>query len=367
MKITEGGKPGDLAIIFDNAENKMIGIGLYDPASPIQIKMLHFGGPVKIDHDFFRAQILTAIEKRAQLLETDTNSFRLIFGENDGFPGLIADVYAKCLVVKLYSEAWLPWLEFISEDLIRISGCDVLVLRLSRLMKTKLEGKLSDGMIVYGHLNEETILFSEHGLHFSANVIKGHKTGYFLDHRHNRRRVGQLGHGRRVLDVFAYSGGFSVHALAGGATDVCSVDISAQALDQARINAALNPHKGSHSFIRGDAFKVLDQLISDQQKFDLVVIDPPSFAKRESEVSMAKRKYAELIDKALNLVPAGGVLVMASCSSRITSRSFFDLVETRIKMSGRSYDLMDRTLHDSDHHAVFPEGFYLKCAYYRLG
>lgn len=138
---------------------------------------------------------------------------------------------------------------------------------------------LEEGQIIHGELKNEEVNFKEHGVNFSANVIKGHKTGYFLDHRENRRKVGELAKGKTVLDVFSYAGGFSVHALAGGAKEVTSLDISAQALAIAEENAQLNEFTGTHDIIVGDAFDELENLAEDKRKFDIVVIDPPLLLK----------------------------------------------------------------------------------------
>src|SRR5690606_21539908 len=184
----------------------------------------------------------------------NTNSYRLVFGENDGFPGFITDVYAEVMVVKLYSAIWFPYLQDILELLIEVSGCKTVVLRLSRNLQAQNYFDLKDGMVLYGTLKNEEVVFVEHGVLFTANVIKGHKTGYFLDHRENRRRVGELAKNKTVLDVFSYAGGFSVHALAGGAEGVTSVDISKQALELATSNAALNGFVDNHYTLAGDAF-----------------------------------------------------------------------------------------------------------------
>lgn len=365
-KLNKEAKAGDLAIIFGTRSNEVMGVGLYDPGSPIRIKMLYAGGPVKVNSDFFSEKIAKAYAIRVPLLQTKTNSYRLLFGENDGFPGLIADVYDKVLVVKLYSEIWLPYLKDILPSLISTSEADCLVLRLNRkLTSAELHG-LKEGLVLYRELDQENVEFNEHGLRFSANVIHGHKTGYFLDHRHNRKRVGELAKGKTVLDVFSYAGGFSVHALCGGATAVTSIDISKQALEVAQINAGLNSFKGKHEIIAGDAFEILEQMISEGTKFDLVVIDPPSFAKSANEVTRAEKKYAQLAKLGASLVNSNGILVLASCSSRVSAEKFFSIIEAVLDKMAGSYRLLETTFHDIDHPVSFPEGAYLKTAYYHF-
>ena len=360
---------GDVVVVYDNRKNKFLACGLYDPYSPIRIKLLHFHKPQKLDNFFFASRVEEAFNIRKPLLETQTNSYRFLFGESDGFPGFIADVYANVLVVKIYSAIWFPYLETIVNSLVEKSNCDTVVLRLSRnLQKLKGNHDLQDGQVIFGKLNTEVVLFTEHGIHFSANVIHGHKTGYFLDHRENRRRVGLLSKGKSVLDVFSYAGGFSVHALANGATEVVSLDISAQALKMAVANGKLNPYTGTHNTMAIDAFIGLQQLIRERKKFDVVVIDPPSFAKSAKEIDKAKHSYARLARLGAQLVTKNGLLVLASCSSRILADDFFDICEAEIQNASKAFVNIAKTYHDSDHPTIasFPEGAYLKCGYYQV-
>ncbi|QXP59184.1 class I SAM-dependent rRNA methyltransferase [Olleya sp. HaHaR_3_96] len=367
VKINNDANTGDLAIIFGKRRNAMIGIGLYDANSPIQLKMIYNDtASVVIDAEFFKQKIQTAYTKRLPLLETNTNSYRLLFGENDGFPSLIADVYADVLVVKLYSEIWLPYIHSILESLISISKCKTVVIRLSRGLQQSKTHQLKDGAVVYGTLENEVVQFVEHGVNFSANVIKGHKTGYFLDHRDNRRQVGLFSNGKTVLDVFSYAGGFSVHALANGATEVTSLDISAQALEIAKQNGELNTYSGVHHTIADDAFKALKHLVKKGVVFDVVVIDPPSFAKQQTEIDLAKKKYAQLAQLGEQLTAKNGLLVLASCSSRVTAQAFYDINIATLSSTKRTFKTIKNTQHDTDHPIGFPEGAYLKCGYYRF-
>ncbi|MCB9361441.1 MAG: class I SAM-dependent methyltransferase [Flavobacteriales bacterium] len=361
------GKAGDLAIVFDNRKNKFLAAGLYDPNSPIRIKILQANQPFTFNKEWLTKRIEAAYNKRLPLLATETNSYRLLYGENDGLPSLIADVYDNVLVVKLYSQIWFPYLNDIFPTLLEISKTKTLVLRMSRnVQKEGNQYSLKDGQIIHGTLENEVIIFTEHGVKFSANVIHGHKTGYFLDHRNNRKRVGELAKNKTVLDVFSYAGGFSVHALAGGAKEVTSLDISAPALKIAEENAQLNPHIGKHLTIVGDAFDELEELAYQNKKYDIVVIDPPSFAKSKLEVDGAIKSYQRLTLLGLKLVNKEGILVLASCSSRVSSDEFFELVETTLQTENANYKVLDKTLHDTDHPIGFKEGAYLKCIYIQI-
>ncbi|MEL7222141.1 MAG: class I SAM-dependent rRNA methyltransferase [Bacteroidota bacterium] len=367
-KQNKDGQAGDLAIIFDRQKNKLLAIGLYDPHSPIRIKLLQFNKAATINQGWFAAKIQQAFALRQPLLETDTNSYRFIYGENDGLPSLIADVYDHVLVVKLYSLIWLPYLKTILPLLLTTSACTTLVLRLSRNVQRHQDALygLHDGQVLVGRLDNPEIIFREHGVRFSANVITGHKTGFFLDHRHNRKRVGELSRGQKVLDVFSYAGGFSVHALVGGAQEVTSLDISAQALKMADKNAILNLTNPPLRTIAEDAFVALEELRSSGTKFGVVIVDPPSFAKQASEQAGALRSYKRLAQLAIPLVKQGGALLLASCSSRVSADDFFTTALRALQDSGRPYQEIERSFHDIDHPIGFPQGAYLKAIYFRF-
>lgn len=361
------GNSGDLVILFDNRKNKFLAVGFYDPFSPIRIKILQANKPANINADWFNSKIQEAYNKRKPLLETATNSYRLIYGENDNLPSLVADVYDNVLVVKLYAQFWFPYLKDILPELLATSNTDTLVLRLSRnVQKEGNEFGLHDGQVIHGELEKEVVIFKEHGVLFSANVIKGHKTGYFLDHRANRKKVGEMSNQKTVLDVFSYAGGFSVHALAGGAKAVTSLDISAPAIELAKENANLNPYTGEHHIIVGDAFDELEKLASQRTRFDIVVIDPPSFAKSAIEIDRAINSYKKLAVLGVKLVNRGGTLVLASCSSRVTADVFFELMEEVMQTTNTNYTILEKTNHDIDHPIGFKEGAYLKCIYIRI-
>lgn len=365
VKIKEGGKIGDLAVLFDNFTDKVYGLGLYDPNSPIRIKVIHAGNPVQVNEEFFQRKVIEASKKRQPLLKTDTNAYRLIFGENDGFPGLIFDVYNNVGVLKLYSAIWFPYLDFVIPHLVKEAKIEGLILRLSRNVQ-KLELNHKEGDVLYGKIEENVVEFKEYGVRFQTDILLGHKTGFFLDHRENRYKVGQFAKGKTMLDVFSYAGGFSVHALANGAKEVTSLDFSEQALALAKINVSLNTHEGKHFTLVGDAFEILNELIREGKAYDIVVIDPPSFAKSKSERKVAKKKYSELAGLGAQLTKKGGLLLLASCSSRIKEKEFLNLHKEEFRRRGIKYELEEVTAHAIDHPVTFDEGAYLKSAYYRM-
>jgi len=363
VKQNKDAKTGDLAIVFDQKKDKFLACGLYDPNSPIRIRLLQFYNPSKIDQQWFEDKISHAFNIRQPLLKSDTNAYRLLFGENDGLPGLICDVYDKIAVVKLYSGIWFPYLETVLPAIIRQSGVATVVMRLSRNISNMANSMgLYDGDVVYGKLNNENIVIKEHGIKFKVNVVKGHKTGFFLDHRHNRLAIGKLSKAKEVLDIFSYAGGFSVHALVGGAKSVTSLDISKQALELAAENVQLNGDHKNHQTICGNAFEVLDQLEKQKKRFDIVIIDPPALAKKAREIEKALERYYKLAKLGSQLITKEGTLILASCSSRVSADDFFEVNQSALEKTGLI--LTKKTFHDLDHPIGFAEGAYLKCGYY---
>lgn len=368
---SHAGQPGDLAVIFDG-KRRFMAIGLYDPESPIRVRVLQHRQQATINADWFLAKLQTAAAIRQPLTTRQTNGYRLVHGENDGLPGLIVDRYAGTLVLKLYTVAWLPHLRDVLAGLPSAQPYDRLVLRLSRNMATgAAEVGLFDGQILQGADLAEPVIFQENGLRFQADVLHGHKTGFFFDQRDNRAQVGELAGDRRVLDVFAYSGGFSVYAAAGGATHVTSLDVSAPALEDAKANMALNRsnpriRKGQHHTLVADAFDGLAELAAAKRTFDLVIVDPPSFAKRQAEVNRAVNAYTRLTKLALDVVARDGLVALASCSSRVTPDDFFRTVTQVARQHGRPLEEIKRTGHALDHPVGFSDGEYLKCLFARV-
>lgn len=357
---------GDKAIIFDQKKNKFLGLGLIDLESPIRIKVLYPREKTSLDEAFFTNKLKACLEQRQPLFDT-TNAYRWVFGENDGLPSLIVDVYDKVVVIKLYSGIWLPYLSTIVDVIPTLITCKAMVIRMSRMLQEECKNQdIYDGAVIFGELKDEVVVFQENHVHFSANVIHGHKTGYFLDHRQNRIAIGKLSRDKRVLDVFSYAGGFSVHALANRAKKVVSVDISGPALKMAQENASRNGQFSQHECRKGDAFAILEKAIHNKERYDVVVIDPPSFAKKKEEIETAKKQYARLANLGSRLVAKNGLLLLASCSSRITADDFFTINQEVLDKQNKRYTLEQKTFHDIDHPIGFPEGAYLKSGYYRF-
>lgn len=364
------GAAGELAVIYDRKDT-FLAVGLFDPDSPIRVRVLHAGKPQAIDAAWWSARLAQAVERRRGILDAQTNGCRLINGESDGWPGLVLDRYGQTLVLKLYTAAWLPRFAEISELIRAQLKPERLVLRLSRNIQAQAREQISaaDGDIIFGEKLDSPVVFLESGLRFEADVCHGQKTGFFLDQRENRRAVEKLAAGRTVLNAFSFSGGFSLYAARGGAVSVADLDISAHALASSRRNFALNESDAAiarcrHQCIQADAF---DWLAANDSRFGLIVLDPPSFAKRESERAGAIRAYEKLAALGLRHLSREGILVACSCSAHVSAPEFFDAVRHSAAKSGRAFQEIQITGHAGDHPASFKEAEYLKAIYLRVG
>jgi len=360
-----GGAAGTLAVVFDK-DRQFAAIGLWDPHSPIRLRILHAGKPKTIDDAYWASVVERAARTRHILAGRGTTGWRLLHGENDGTSGLVIDRYDTTIVCKIYSAAWLPHLNSVLEAVRASMDVERIVLRLGRLAaqdKAVQAAGLRDGMTVYGPESDQPVLFTENALIFEADVVHGQKTGHFLDQRDNRQLIGSVAKGARVLDVFSCTGGFSVHAAAGGATHVHSVDISEPAIATSKRNMAHNATAVSsarHETTVGDAFEVLDRLVHRAQQYDIVIVDPPSFASKQSERDGAIRAYRKLTELALPLVAPGGRLLQASCSSRVTEDDLVSTVQSAARGQARPLHEVQITGHALDHPVGFPQGKYLK-------
>ncbi|MEJ0090801.1 MAG: class I SAM-dependent methyltransferase [Limisphaerales bacterium] len=220
-ELNRAGQLGELAIIYDR-KDKFLAVGLFDPDSPIRVRILHAGKPVMIDTAWWQARLEQALAIRRDLFDAETTGYRLIHGESDGWPGLVLDRYDTTLVLKLYTAAWLSQLEEIFALFKEKISCERIVLRLSRNIQAVAEKQFQrrDGQILSGDALNAPVIFSENGVRFEADVVRGQKTGFFLDQRENRAEVEKLSPGRKVLNAFSFSGGFSVYAARGGAKSV---------------------------------------------------------------------------------------------------------------------------------------------------
>ncbi|PXX99224.1 RlmI/RlmK family 23S rRNA methyltransferase [Marinifilum breve] len=358
-KVDEGLQEGDLVSVY-NDQNEFLAIGHISIGS-IVVRILSFEER-EINLDFWVEKIRSACEMRkaVDLYGRDNNNvFRLVHGEGDGLPGLIIDFYAGTAVIQCHSVGMYLHREEITEALQAVFGDDLVA------VFDKSEGTIPFKSGIEpknGYLFGETESFTaiENGLKFNVDWLKGQKTGFFIDQRENRSLLEQYSKGRSVLNVFCYTGGFSFYAMRGGAELVHSVDSSSRAIDITKENVELNfPDDKRHEAFAEDAFKFLDQ---SSQKYDLIVLDPPAFAKHKKVLDNALKGYKRLNKKGFEQIKPGGILFTFSCSQAVSKEDFRKAVFVAAANAGRTVRVLHQLTQPADHpvNIYHPEGEYLK-------
>ncbi len=347
-------------------EGRFAGRGYWDPLSAIAVRVLTTDPHEDIDADFFERKVQLALQSRHQLIDfKGTNAYRLIHGEGDGLPGVIVDLYDGFAVMKLYSAGLTPHRPMIVEALEkRVPGLKGVVGRdeVGR-DDADVDNEKGNGKVLAGAEAPQPLQILEHGARFLVDVYAGQKTGFFLDQRENRHMVRRIAKDLEVLNCFGFTGGFSVNAALGGAKSVFTVDQDADAIALARENFTLNGINASeHDFLAADAFELLDSFKKEGRKFDLIILDPPAFAKSQKAVESALDGYASLNRQALAILKPGGLLCTASCSARVSPEAFFDAVKDGAHNAGVDLALVEERYQPPDHpvRLQFREGKYLK-------
>jgi 23S rRNA (cytosine1962-C5)-methyltransferase len=364
------GQLGELAVVYDR-KDEFLAVGLFDNESHLRVRVLHVGKPQALESAWWSKRLDQALQGRHELVDGATTACRLINGESDAWPGLVLDRFGGTLVLKLYTAAWFPWLDEIIELVTERLRPERVVLRLSRnIQKTAKRdfGKM-DGELICGPSLHSPVIFKESGLRFEADVLRGQKTGFFLDQRENRRLVGKLSRGRTVLNAFCFTGGFSLYAARGGARSVTDLDLSPHALAGGSRNFELNRDVAGvadcrRETVQADAF---DWLAGNKsRKFNLIILDPPALAKKQSERPGALRAYAKLASLALRHLEPDGILVACSCSAHVPAQEFFETIRLSSSRTRRAFVEMQTTREPVDHRAAIPEAEYLKAIYLEI-
>lgn len=365
-----------------SAQGEFLALGQYQIGS-IAVRIFSFDEE-EFDDDFFlhRLQAAYDIRKSLNLIREDNNAFRLVHGEGDGLPGLIIDVYDQTAVMQAHTPGIHYIREALAEDLIRVAGADIrnVYYKSETTLGYKTEARqqaveaqesvngylIIDGKPVtdkaQGKALEASIsdVATENGLKFHVDWLKGQKTGFFVDQRENRALVENFSKGRKVLNMFCYTGGFSFYAMRGGAELVHSVDVSQQAINFTNNNVELNyPGDPRHEAICEDAFHYLDRM---DQEYDLIILDPPAFAKHRKVLHNALQGYRRLNAKAFERIKPGGILFTFSCSQVVTKEDFRCAVFSAAAHSGRRVRILHQLHQPADHpiNIYHPEGEYLK-------
>jgi 23S rRNA (cytosine1962-C5)-methyltransferase len=359
----EGSPQSGETILVHDASGHALGQAAYSPSSQIRARMWTRSLDLAVDADFLRTRLQTALDlRRVSVPPTDTDALRLVFAESDGLPGLIVDCYCDQLVMQCLSTGVEFWRETLADLLVELTGLKAIYER-SDVDVRSLEGLPERVGPLRGAAPPDRIEIHENGLRFWVDVLAGHKTGFYLDQRANRDRLGKLAAGRDVLNCFSYSGAFSAYALAGGAASVLSVDSSADALALGQENVALNGFdRAKADWMEGDVFVLLRRFRDQARSFDMIVLDPPKFAQNAAQAERAARGYKDINLLALKLLRPGGLLFTFSCSGGVSPDLFQKIVAGAAVDAGADARIIGRMSQGPDHPVAlnFPEGEYLK-------
>lgn len=358
------GKPeaGDTVDVVAH-DGHWLGRGAWSPESQIQVRIWTFDREEEIDREFFKRRILRAQAGRDDLIrEQGLTGYRLIAAESDGLPGITIDKYANVLVCQLLSMGADVWRDTIVDVLAELYP-DCAIYERSDVDSRKKEGLASTMGLLHGTLPEMPVIIEENGIKIAVDVTKGHKTGFYLDQRDNRAMAARFVKGKSVLNCFCYTGTFGLYAAKAGAASIENVDVSALALDTARLNMRVNGLNDDNvHYNEADVFKLLRQYRDEGKTFDVIVLDPPKFADNKSQLNDACRGYKDINMIALQLLNPGGVLLTFSCSGLMPADLFQKIVADAALDAKREIQFIERLSQASDHPigSAFPEGFYLK-------
>jgi 23S rRNA (cytosine1962-C5)-methyltransferase len=353
---------GDVVDVVSHADN-FIARGLYNSCSKLRVRLYSWSEAAALDADFFRGRLKSALALRREVLHVGGpgGACRLVFSESDGLSGLIVDQYDRWLVAQITSLAIASRRQLFADLLMEICHPEGIYLRTERGIG-KLEGlELHDGLLC-GSVPNEPVAIEENGLRFLVSLAEGQKTGFYLDQRDNRQVVARLAEGRRVLDAFCYTGGFAIAAARAGAAAVLGVDASDAAIQLANRHAEMNSVTNA-IFEKAQVFTRLDELVMADERFGLIVLDPPKFARSQSAVEEALRGYRRLASQSLRLLSPGAILAMCCCTGLIAQEMLHDLLAQVAAEARRPLQILESRGPALDHpvSAMCPETAYLKC------
>jgi 23S rRNA (cytosine1962-C5)-methyltransferase len=353
-----------------SATGQFVARGYYNPLTDIAIRILTHDKHEEIDQDFLRRRIRHALVLRAVFDPAYTNAYRLIHSEGDGLPGLVVDRYADILVVQIHTAGMGRLQPLLIESLLQETGVKGILLRNDSQSRRREGLALEEPVVVAGEVPDRVDI-CENGVRFSVDLWQGQKTGFFLDQRDKREALRKYARNKRVLNCFCYTGGFSVYsALTDPRTCVTSVDISAPAINAARSHFTLNGLDAQrHEFLVGDVFDYLEEAQENGDLFDVVVLDPPAFAKSQSARSQALKAYRRLNTLGIQVLRPGGILLTCSCSGVIGMDDLLGVVSLSAQRFQRSVQVLESYTHGVDHplNIAMPETGYLKTVFCRVG
>jgi 23S rRNA (cytosine1962-C5)-methyltransferase len=357
LKFDRPVKPAEVVTVL-TADGKFVGRGYYNPKSLITVRLLTFKDEA-IDRDFFGRRLKECLEKRKDLFDI-TDAYRAVFSESDGLPGLILDMYADTAVFQIFTLGMEKFRDDIIESVREVIGPKYIYERGDSPYR-KIEG-LEETTGWVGPSGNDVVEIREYKTRFFVDVAKGHKTGFYLDQRRARMGLENISKNKKVLDLFCFSGGFAVSAAVYGAQSVLAVDIKEDWLELGRRNAELNGVSNKIKFMKGDVFDVLREKLHAGEKYDIVVLDPPSFLRTKKALAGAARGYKELNLTAMKVLADGGVLCTFSCSHNMPNEMYSDIIKKAALDAGKDITVLKRCHQAMDHPIArqIPETEYLK-------
>ena len=366
------GKPenGEIVTVTDN-QGEFLAYGFYNDQSRVAVRLLEWSQEAEINEEWWRRKIGKAIKAREALMrDENTNTYRLVFSEADYLPGLIVDRYADYLSLQILTSGIERNKSIILDELQQLLKPVGIFDRSDASARSHEGMEASSGGILRGTEPPEYVRVKENGVFYDVNISSGQKSGFYCDQRDNRRIVAEHASGKKILDCFSYSGGFSLSALKQKATEVTSVDSSAPALETLKRNIEINNFHGvSHRLIQSDVNKQLRVFRESGEKFDVIILDPPKYAPSRSAVNKASRAYKDLNRQAMLLLEEGGLLATFSCSGAIDINTFKQIIAWAALDAGKEVQFIYQFSQPEDHpvRSSFPEGEYLKGLLCRVG
>ncbi len=357
------GKPanGDIVRLL-NHKGDFMAYGFYNDQSRVALRLLEWNENTAVNEEWLREKVATAVNARNNILNANTDTCRLIFSEADYLPGLIVDKYADHLAVQILTSGIENLMPVIIDELKRLLN-PLSIFDKSDASSRQHEGMETDNTVLWGDEPPASVEVKENGIVYSINIAEGQKSGFYCDQRDNRRIVAEHAAGKKVLDCFSYTGGFTLNALRSGAASVTSVDSSALAIETLKQNISLNKlDAGKHSAIQSDVNKQLRAFKDAGEKFDIIVLDPPKYAPSRSALDRAARAYKDLNRVGMLLLNSGGLLATFSCSGAMDMENFKQVLAWAALDAGKQVQFIYQFCQPEDHpvRASFPEGEYLK-------
>ena len=358
------GKPanGDIVRLL-NAKDEFMAYGFYNDQSRVALRLLEWDERIVVDDDWFRKKVAIAVANRSELLAGGTtNTCRLIFSESDYLPGLIVDKYAGHLAVQILTSGIENMMPVIIDELQRLLNPESIFDKSDASSRLH-EGLETSNIVLAGSNPPESVEVKENGIIYNINIAEGQKSGFYCDQRDNRKILASHTKGKKVLDCFCYTGGFTLNSLQSGALSVTSVDSSALAIETLKENISLNKFDAfKHTAIQSDVNKQLRVFREDGEKFDVIVLDPPKYAPSRSALDRASRAYKDLNRLAMLLLNEGGLLATYSCSGAMNMETFKQVIAWAALDAGKQVQFIYQFCQPEDHpvRASFPEGEYMK-------